>query len=119
MIAFQKDIFSPTVEGTKEIITKAESSAKTKALTEKFRQDHDDQHKRNLSAVCYQATFSESTNDKGVTACWRKQENAQLTGLVVSDFDHLDENPRTLFVQWQTMLDFKKDRKFYVIPVSK
>ena len=118
MIAFQKDIYSPTVEGTKEIIQKAESSAKTKALIEKFRQDHEDQHKRNLSAVCYQATFEESVNDKGVKGCWRKQEMAHLTGEVVSDFDHLDENPGTLFALWQTMLDFKKEGilKIFITP---
>ena len=118
MIAFQKDIYSPTVEGTKEVIQKAESSAKTKALIEKFRQDHEDQHKRNLSAVCYQATFEESVNDKGVKGCWRKQEMAHLTGEVVSDFDHLDENPGTLFALWQTMLDFKKEGilKIFITP---
>ena len=121
MIAFQKDIFSPTVEGTKEIIMEAESSDKTKALTEKFRQEHDDKYKRALPAVCYQATFSESTNDKGVTACWRKQEAAHLTGEVVNDFDHLEENPRTLFVRWQTMLDFKKEGilKIFITPSGK
>ena len=118
MIAFQKDIFSPTVEGTKEIIMEAESSDKTKALTEKFRQEHDDKHKRILSAVCYQAIFEESVNDKGVEACWRKQETAHLTGEVVSDFDHLEDNPRTLFVQWQAMLDFKKEGilKIFITP---
>ena len=108
MIAYQKDIWSPTVEGTQEIVTKAESSKKTKELTEKFRQTGEDQHKRKLPAVCYMATFEESTNDKGITARWRKQEKALLTGEVVSDFDHLDENPGTLFVLWQAMLDFKQ-----------
>ena len=52
MIAFQKDIWSPTIEGAKETVVKAESSKKTKALTEKFRETGEDQHKRNLPAVC-------------------------------------------------------------------
>ena len=118
MIAYQKDIWSPTVEGTKEIVKKAENSAKTKALTEKFREDHEDNHKRNLAAVCYMATFEESTNDKGVTGCWRKQEKSHLNGLVVSDFDHLDENPGTHFVLWQAMLDFKQEGilKIFITP---
>lgn len=121
MIAFQKDIWSPTIEGTKEIVVKAESSKKTKALTEKFRETGEDQHKRNLPAVCYMATFEESENDKGVKGCWRKQETAHLNGLVVSDFDHLVENPGTLFALWQTMLDLKKEGvlKVFVTPSGK
>lgn len=121
MIAFQKDIFSPTTEGTKEVIVKAESSAKTKALIGKFRQEHNDKHKRALPAVCYQATFEQSINDKGVKACWRKQEAAHLTGEVVSDFDHLDENPGTLFALWKTMLDFKQEGilKVFITPSGK
>ena len=118
MISFQKDIWSPTIEGAKETVVKAESSKKTKALTEKFRETGEDQHKRNLPAVCYMATFEESENDKGVKGCWRKQEKAHLNGLVVSDFDHLDENPGTLFALWQTMLDLKQEGilKVFVTP---
>ena len=118
MISFQKDIWSPTIEGTKETVVKAESSKKTKALTEKFRETGEDQHKRNLPAVCYMATFEESENDKGVKSCWRKQDKAHLNGLVVSDFDHLVENPGTLFALWQTMLDLKKEGvlKVFVTP---
>ena len=118
MISFQKDIWSPTIEGAKETVVKAESSKKTKALTEKFRETGEDQHKRNLPAVCYMATFEESENDKGVKGCWRKQETAHLNGLVVSDFDHLDENPGTLFSLWQTMLDLKQEGilKVFVTP---
>ena len=118
MIAFQKDIWSPTIEGTKETVVKAESSNRTKALIERFREDNLDQHKRNLPAVCYMATFEESENDKGVKGCWRKQETAHLNGLVVSDFDHLDENPGTLFSLWQTMLDLKQEGilKVFVTP---
>ena len=118
MIAFQKDIWSPTIEGAKETVVKAESSKKTKALTEKFRETGEDQHKRNLPAVCYMATFEESTNDKGIEGCWRKQDKAHLNGLVVSDFDHLDENPGTLFALWQTMLDLKQEGilKVFVTP---
>ena len=118
MIAFQKDIWSPTIEGAKETVVKAESSNRTKALIEKFREDNLDQHKRNLPAVCYMATFEESENDKGVKGCWRKQETAHLNGLVVSDFDHLDENPGTLFALWKTMLDFEQEGilKVFVTP---
>ena len=118
MISFQKDIWSPTIEGAKETVVKAESSKKTKALTEKFRETGEDQHKRNLPAVCYMATFEESTNDKGIEGCWRKQDKAHLNGLVVSDFDHLDENPGTLFALWQTMLDLKQEGilKVFVTP---
>ena len=121
MISFQKDIWSPTIVGTKDVVTRAESSKKTKALIEKFREDNLDQHKRNLAAVCYMATFEESENDKGIKGCWRKQENAHLNGEVVTDFDHLDENPGTLFALWKTMLDFKQEGilKVFVTPSGK
>ena len=121
MISFQKNIWSPTIEGTKENVVNAESSQRTKVLTEKFRETGIDQHKRNLSSVCYMATFEESENDRGIRDRWRKQETAHLTGLVVSDFDHLEENPGTLFLQWQTMLDFKQEGilKIFITPSGK
>ena len=118
MISFQEHIWSPTIEGTKETVVKAESSNRTKALIERFREDNLDQHKRNLPAVCYMATFGESENDKGVKGCWRKQETAHLNGLVVSDFDHLDENPGTLYALWKMMLDLKQEGilKVFITP---
>lgn len=57
MIAFQKNIWAPTTEASKEMVVNAESSARTKALIERFRQTGDEQHKRNLASVCYMATF--------------------------------------------------------------
>ena len=121
MIAFQKNICAPTTEGSKEMVVNAESSARTKALIERFRQTGEEQHKRNLASVCYMATFGESQNAKGVKDFWRKQETAHLNGLVVTDFDHVEENLLTLHARWQTMLDFKKEGilKVFVTPSGK
>jgi hypothetical protein len=67
------------------------------------------------------ATFEESVNNKGVSGCWRVQEKAHLTGLVVSDFDHVEESSQELFAQWQQRLDFKKEGilKVFVTPSGK
>jgi hypothetical protein len=121
MIAFQKTITAPTTEASKEMVVNAESSARTKALIERFRQTGEEQHKRNLASVCYMATFGESQNAKGVKDLWRKQETAHLNGLVVTDFDHVEENLLTLHARWQTMLDFKKEGilKVFVTPSGK
>ena len=121
MIAFQKNIWAPTTEASKEMVVNAESSARTNALIERFRQTGDKQHKENLASVCYMATFGESQNAKGVKDFWRKQETAHLNGLVVTDFDHVEENLLTLHARWQTMLDFKKEGilKVFVTPSGK
>ena len=121
MITFQKNLWAPTTEASKEMVVNAESSARTKALIERFRQTGEEQHKLNLASVCYMATFGESQNAKGVKDLWRKQETAHLNGLVVTDFDHVEENLLTLHARWQTMLDFKKEGilKVFVTPSGK
>ena len=49
--------------------------------------------KRKLPLFIFMAGgIDESTNAKGVTDTWRKQEHTHLNGLVMIDFDHV-ENP--------------------------
>ncbi len=121
MISFQEHVWSPTIEGTKETVVKAESSPETEAQIKKFRETKSEQHKRHLPAVCYMATFEESVNDKGEKAPWRKDETAHLNGLIVSDFDHLEDDLRMRFVQWEAMLDFKQEGilKVFITPSGK
>ena len=121
MISFQEHVWSPTIEGTKETVVKAESSPETEAQIKKFRETKSEQHKRHLPAVCYMATFEESVNDKSEKAPWRKDETAHLNGLIVSDFDHLEEDLRMRFVQWEAMLDFKQEGilKVFITPSGK
>lgn len=121
MLAFQKNVFSTMTEGTKDVVKAAEKKRRTRALIEEFRKTGDETHKRRLPSVCYMATFEESVNNKGVSGCWRVQEKAHLTGLVVSDFDHVEESSQELFAQWQQRLDFKKEGilKVFVTPSGK
>ena len=121
MLAFQKNVFSITTEGTKDVVKAAEKKRRTRALIEEFRKTGDETHKRRLPSVCYMATFEESVNNKGVSGCWRVQEKAHLTGLVVSDFDHVEESSQELFAGWQQRLDFKKEGilKVFVTPSGK
>ena len=121
MISFQKHIWLPTITGTKEVVVAAESSPETEEGIMKFRETNKEEYKRNLSAVIYMSSITESVNSNGVKACWRKDEAAQLNGLVVSDFDHLEEDPRTYFAQWKAMLDFKQEGilKVFITPSGK
>lgn len=49
--------------------------------------------------MLFQATFVESNTKKGVPGRWRKQSAAQLNGLYMCDFDHV-ENPRQVYADW-------------------
>ena len=49
--------------------------------------------------MLFQATFVESKSKKGVPGRWRKQSAAQLNGLYMCDFDHV-ENPRQVYADW-------------------
>ena len=121
MISFQKHIWLPTITGTKEVVVAAESSPETEEGIMKFRETNKEEYKRNLSAVIYMSSITESVNSNGIKACWRKDEAAQLNGLVVSDFDHLEEDPHTHFPKWKAMLDFKQEGilKVFITPSGK
>ena len=49
--------------------------------------------------MLFQATFVESKSKRGVPGRWRKQSAAQLNGLYMCDFDHV-ENPRQVYADW-------------------
>lgn len=55
--------------------------------------------KKGLPGMLFQATFVESKSKKGVPGRWRKQSAAQLNGLYMCDFDHV-ENPRQVYADW-------------------
>ena len=70
MISFQKHIWFPTITGTKEVVVAAESSPETEEGIMKFRETNKEEYKRNLSAVIYMSSITESVNSNGVKACW-------------------------------------------------
>ena len=55
--------------------------------------------KKGLPGMLFQATFVESKSKKGVPGRWRKQSAAQLNGLYMCDFDHIDD-PRKVYASW-------------------
>ncbi|MCR4808797.1 MAG: hypothetical protein K5896_02940 [Prevotella sp.] len=60
-----------------------------------------DQTKRSLPAFCFMATFAPNRGKNGNRPenTWRLQSAAKLTGLVMLDYDHLDEDPRQVFAR--------------------
>ncbi|MCR4959141.1 MAG: hypothetical protein K6B13_11165 [Prevotella sp.] len=58
-----------------------------------------DRLKRSLPAFCFMASFEKSRGAKGNRPenTWRLQRAAHLTGLVMLDVDHLEEDPRQVF----------------------
>ena len=58
-----------------------------------------DATKRGLPAVCYMCNFTPNKGKSGKLRedTWRLQAAARLTGLVMLDFDHLEEDPREVF----------------------
>ncbi len=68
--------------------------------------------KTSLPAYCFSAFFDESIGNKsynkGKKACWREQQYAHLTGLVVCDFDHVTD-PHLIYNRWQQSVDFNKE----------
>lgn len=68
--------------------------------------------KTSLPAYCFSAWFEQSIGtkpyNKDMRGCWREQQYAHLTGLVVCDFDHV-EAPQQVYELWQQDVDFKKE----------
>lgn len=107
MISFQQNFGTPTVTVTPEhweaILTSDEirrKIARIRALRKEGNQKEADRLKRSLPAVCYQATFRESTSKAGNRGQWRKQGEAVLNGLFMLDIDHIEGDPRALVNGW-------------------
>ena len=69
--------------------------------------------KTSLPAYCFSASFDESVGEKaynkGKHGCWREQQYAHLTGLVVCDFDHLEADPHLTYEHWHSTIDFQQE----------
>ena len=103
MFCLQYNLPLPTKVCTKEDFYKVVSServinkiAEFRKLKAEGRNDEADAKKRSLPIFIYQATFDETESKNGKKACWRKQQAAQLNGLVMLDIDHV-ENPVHIF----------------------
>ena len=98
MFCFQRSFGLPTETITQEqfraLITAPETIRKVKEAREALARGDKktyDAKKKGLPLAIFIGTFEESVNDKGKNGCWRTQKYVNLNGLVVADYDHVDE----------------------------
>ena len=91
---------------TRELFEAVTSSPEVKTSIDKARAalaagnlDVYNSQKRKLPAFCFMASFEKNLGAKGNRPenTWRLQRAAHLTGLVMLDVDHLEEDPRQVF----------------------
>ncbi len=105
---YQKNFSNPTLPVDEAQFWALVRATQWNENIDKYRETHDAALKRKLPAFIFQATFDETTSQKGKLGAWRKQSATKLTGLVVMDVDHIDE-PLTLYQGWvEKGLDWKK-----------
>jgi hypothetical protein len=93
---YQKNFTNPTLPVDEAQFWALVRASKWNENIDKYRQTHDAALKRKLPAFIFQATFDETTSQKGKLGAWRKQSATRLTGLVVMDIDHVEE-PKAVF----------------------
>ena len=91
MFCYQKSFFNPTLPVDEAQFWALVRATQWNERIDEFRKTHDQKLKRTLPAFIFQATFDETLSKSGKPGCWRKQEAARLTGLVVMDIDHIDD----------------------------
>ena len=89
MFSYQRNLDLPTEAVTREVFWGLIRDPEHAALINGFRKTGDARKKKRLPGFLFQATFDETTSEKGVKARWRVQSAARLTGLVVMDVDKL------------------------------
>ena len=93
---YQKNFSNPTLPVDEAQFWALVRASKWNENIDKYRETYDAALKRKLPAFIFQATFDETTSQKGKLGAWRKQSATRLTGLVVMDVDHV-EDPKGVF----------------------
>ena len=116
MISYQKSFGTATVPVTAEMweaILTSDFIRTTIQQIRKMRTEGKDKEadalKRKLPAICYQATFDETTSKAGNRGAWRKQAAARLNGLFMTDIDHMEKEPREF---WKELLNGQEQNAF-------
>ena len=98
---YQRNFSNPTLPVDEAQFYALVRAGKWNEAIDQYRQTGEASLKRKLPAFIFQATFDETTSKTGKTGAWRKQSATRLTGLVVMDVDHVEndhvENPRGVF----------------------
>ena len=102
-----KDVYSPMTNLTAEWFGSMTQCESTYSIINAFRETGDQKKKSGLPLCCFQAMFDTSINKDGVEGTWRANSTAYLTGLVMVDIDHLEDNPQELIDKWLAREDFK------------
>ena len=108
MISYQKSFGTATTPVTREMWEAVLTSdfirttiLQIRRLRSEGKDREADQWKRKLPALCYQATFDETTSKNGNPGAWRKQSAVRLNGLFMLDIDHMEQEPRQF---WKGLL---------------
>ena len=116
MISYQKSFGTATVPVTAEMWEAILTSdfirttiQQIRAMRAEGKDKEADALKRKLPAVCYQATFDETTSKSGNRGAWRKQAAARLNGLFMTDIDHMEKEPREF---WKELLNGQEQNAF-------
>ncbi len=90
MFTYQKNFANPTQPVDEAQFWALVRATKWNENIDKFRATGDASLKRKLPAFIFQASFDETPSNKGKIGAWRKQSGTRLTGLVVMDVDHIE-----------------------------
>ena len=105
---YQKNFSNPTLPVDEAQFWALVRASKWNENIDKYRQTHDAALKRKLPAFIFQATFDETTSQKGKLGAWRKQSATRLTGLVVMDVDHVESEELRVKSEEFAAADFKQ-----------
>ena len=103
-----KDVYNPMTNLTAEWFGSMTQCESTYSIIKAFRKTGNQKTKSGLPVCCFQAMFDTSINKDGVEGTWRANSTAYLTGLVMVDIDHLEDNPQELIDKWLAREDFKE-----------
>ena len=103
-----KDVYNPMTNLTAEWFGSMTQCESTYSIIKAFRKTGKQKIKSGLPVCCFQAMFDTSNNKDGVEGTWRANSTAYLTGLVMVDIDHLEDNPQELIDKWLAREDFKE-----------
>jgi hypothetical protein len=108
---YQKSFFNPTLPVDEAQFYALVRATQWNEAIDTFRQTGDQKLKRGLPAFIFQATFDETESKKGKQGAWRKQAATRLTGLVVMDVDHVENEELRMKSEEFAAADFPQKAK--------
>ena len=125
MFCYQKNFSNPTLPVDEAQFFALVRATQWNENIDKFRETGEASLKRKLPAFIFQATFDETLSKKGILGAWRKQAATRLTGLVVMDVDHVENEELRMKSEEFAAADFSQRAKelgillVYITPSGK